>query len=922
MLRPMFVRPFDPSNFVHIRENPCTSNLRCFLLEPLVSKPGCVLVTKERLYFQPSDDIVSTVAPKAKNWDLNDIVGVARRYNGLKDSGVEIFLRDNTSALLAFESTRDREQVIHLLPSDIPCHTDKEFILRAMKEWQANEISNFEYLLALNSAAGRSYSDLSRYPVFPWVISDYKSEKLDLSSDSTFRDLTKPMGALDQKRLEYFRKRFDSMNDMEHQFLYGTHYSAPGYVLYYLIRRMPEHMLCLQNGKFEVPDRIFHDVDQCYKSVLSNPADVKELIPQFYDPTNFDFLINAQGLQLGSTQIGERVNDVVLPNWARSGRDFLKKNRKALESDFVNNYLPRWIDLIFGVKSRGDEAKEASNLFHRMAYMGPNDLKQMKTDEERSQAELQATEFGIVPDLLFTKMHPSKNETVQEDFFSKFESFIVETDRSMKMESVNEENENDYLAKVENLSSGDQQWEMLDSPSNCNDIDRNNGLTSSPTSQHVSSSTNYMSQSDFGAHTLLSTSGFRKFGDMSTNSPGDNNDRSSWLKNFSNEDRQVNGKYPERSQDEVPLRERLSIPPMTNNSSKTTEELSSKAALSFQTSNPRVGRDGFHVKSDTNNSRNGEKSLKSSPVDPDPMFESTTQIGWELKKLISKSVHGDSISGCYFLQEGEFSEKNSRDKYSLNFVTASLDGNLMIHYFLSRSDAQSRQPKRRPFSGARMAVMSRSSYNFTASSRSITNTPSTNSASLHPKLNTLRTHSSEDPVACVAVTGDGCGGNIVFVGGHDDVVVAYGINSACALASLYSHRDAVTGLELIPLSSFAYYSNIDNQRARDKISDSSTHVMISGSWDATVKLWSVSVAAGETVSINREPLVELFDAEAPIVCMKAVEVINVGIAICAGCADGSFVVWLFGNNGGKTLKEHNWFLKFVLLFYNEISHST
>ena len=34
--------------------------------------------------------------------------------------------------------------------------------------------------LALNSASGRSFHDLSRYPVYPWVISDYTSSKLNL----------------------------------------------------------------------------------------------------------------------------------------------------------------------------------------------------------------------------------------------------------------------------------------------------------------------------------------------------------------------------------------------------------------------------------------------------------------------------------------------------------------------------------------------------------------------------------------------------------------------------------------------------------------------------------------------------------------------------------------------------------------------
>ncbi len=44
--------------------------------------------------------------------------------------------------------------------------------------------------------------------------------------------------------------------------------------------------------------------------VMTKHADVKELIPEFYNPNlDFDFLINTWGLQLGATQSGERVND-------------------------------------------------------------------------------------------------------------------------------------------------------------------------------------------------------------------------------------------------------------------------------------------------------------------------------------------------------------------------------------------------------------------------------------------------------------------------------------------------------------------------------------------------------------------------------------------------------------------------------------
>jgi hypothetical protein len=41
------------------------------------------------------------------------------------------------------------------------------------------------------SLPGRSYNDLNQYPVFPWVITNYESEELDLTLPSNFRDLSK-----------------------------------------------------------------------------------------------------------------------------------------------------------------------------------------------------------------------------------------------------------------------------------------------------------------------------------------------------------------------------------------------------------------------------------------------------------------------------------------------------------------------------------------------------------------------------------------------------------------------------------------------------------------------------------------------------------------------------------------------------------
>ena len=49
---------------------------------------------------------------------------------------------------------------------------------------------------------------------------------------------------------------------------------------------------------------------------MSLPSDVKELIPEFYQPEMADFLVNRKLLDLGTMQDGTKVNNVELPLWA------------------------------------------------------------------------------------------------------------------------------------------------------------------------------------------------------------------------------------------------------------------------------------------------------------------------------------------------------------------------------------------------------------------------------------------------------------------------------------------------------------------------------------------------------------------------------------------------------------------------------
>lgn len=242
------------------------------------------------------------------------------------------------------------------------------------------------------------------------MVADFTSKKLSLSKASTFRDLSKPIGALNAERLKYFKDRYHSMPEADLScgipppFLYGTHYSTPGYVLFYLVRVAPEYMLCLQNGKFDAPDRMFHSIGDTYDSCLTNHADLKELIPEFYCGSG-EFLVNYNNLDLGHRHTGERLYDVVLPPWADSPRDFIRKMAKALESDYVSEHLHEWIDLIFGFKQKGAAAVEADNLYYYLTYEGSVDVESIQDQRERSALEVQIQEFGQTPKQLFTMPH-------------------------------------------------------------------------------------------------------------------------------------------------------------------------------------------------------------------------------------------------------------------------------------------------------------------------------------------------------------------------------------------------------------------------------------------------------------------------------------------------------------------------------------
>ena len=73
------------------------------------------------------------------------------------------------------------------------------------------------------------------------MVSDYSSSRLELDRGEMYRDLSKPVGALNSERLNNLKVRREEMASAVETggvggYLYGSHYSCPGFVLYYLVR--------------------------------------------------------------------------------------------------------------------------------------------------------------------------------------------------------------------------------------------------------------------------------------------------------------------------------------------------------------------------------------------------------------------------------------------------------------------------------------------------------------------------------------------------------------------------------------------------------------------------------------------------------------------------------------------------------------
>ena len=414
--------------------------------------------------------------------EYKNIKWIFKRKYYYSNSALEIFTTTNKTFYFNFKYEKDRNivlnEILKKLDEPIPIIDDLkesnvEHILgyengliqkkkgdkihkniklsKIIKSWKNWEMTNFEFLMWLNIFGNRSYNDISQYPIFPWILSNYEDplqveqkvenkrtfsmslidpgESLNATYTGTismlnnindfeeqyvidyqYRNMNLPMGMLELseegiKRKQEFDLNYETLLELGDEnnkpYVFGSNYSNPIYVCNYLMRLFPfTHIsIELQGQGFDKPDRLFLSVKNSFFNSTSQKGDVRELIPEFfYLPEMFR---NINKLNMGKLENGEEVNDVITP-CHNNPYDFIMTMKSVLENNVVSYTIQNWIDLIFGYKAKGKEADAARNIFKEASYQEDIDLNKIE-DKDIKESKLREVEFGLVPNQLMLK---------------------------------------------------------------------------------------------------------------------------------------------------------------------------------------------------------------------------------------------------------------------------------------------------------------------------------------------------------------------------------------------------------------------------------------------------------------------------------------------------------------------------------------
>ena len=361
------------------------------------------------------------------NISFSDIIFIFKRKYSFRNDSIEIFTPNHKSHYFKFKNSEKRDKFIeHLLAilnkdssvfkklykpiysidennkkiilgyyKDIDNNNEYSSIINIQNLWKNNKISTLEYLMWINIYGNRSFRDITQFPVFPWIIDNYRTNTFeDIINNGSFRNFELPMGmmALDKKGKErqrnyifnYINMSMDLKNEEIIDFkineeenirniendndndnpnnnypkipkynydinkLYTNpnieceliphcfHYSNSMYVSHFLGRLFPYSltMIEIQGTGFDCSERLFLCFEKSFLSSTTEKGDLRELVPEFYYLP--ELFLNINEFNFGKIDIKNFVENVNYLN------EIIEKNNGNNIVEVQDVLLPNW----------------------------------------------------------------------------------------------------------------------------------------------------------------------------------------------------------------------------------------------------------------------------------------------------------------------------------------------------------------------------------------------------------------------------------------------------------------------------------------------------------------------------------------------------------------------------------------------------
>ena len=341
---------------------------------------------------------------------------------------------------------------------------------KKIKHWSKWKMNNFTFLMWMNFFSNRSYNDISQYPIFPWILSNYedplkiepiffesslydlnninsnintnlnpgessindsnrtsladtsiedsekKKKKKKIEDEYNYRDLKLPMGMLEiseesKKRKDDFIELYNTIKNDKDEFE-GTkpYFYGTNYSNPVYVCNYLMRLFPFTHISIELQGNKLDDPNRLFLSVVksfSNSISQKTDVRELIPEF---FYLPEMFLNINDINLGKQEDNSIVYNvitpCKNNSYSFIEIMKRIFENNRVSTFLNNWVDLIFGYKAKGKEAENAKNIFTEASYQENVNLKNI----EDKTSYLRFVEFGLIPTQILIKECPKRDK--------------------------------------------------------------------------------------------------------------------------------------------------------------------------------------------------------------------------------------------------------------------------------------------------------------------------------------------------------------------------------------------------------------------------------------------------------------------------------------------------------------------------------